>query len=58
MSMLTSSIVIDGVDKPTVRAAMAAAMRSAAGEGLLAIGASDFGGRLGGVKFGLRDVLS
>ncbi|TWT88840.1 Formyltransferase/hydrolase complex subunit D [Pseudobythopirellula maris] len=50
-------IVIDGVDEPAVRGAMAVAMRAAAGDGLLAIGASDLGGRRGGVKIALRDVL-
>ena len=33
-------------------------LRAAAGEGVLAIGSSDFGGRLGGVKISLREVLA
>lgn len=51
-------IVIDGIDEPTVRTAMAEAMRAAAGEGLLAITSSEFGGRLGKLRIPLHEVLS
>jgi formylmethanofuran--tetrahydromethanopterin N-formyltransferase len=45
-------IVIDGVDQAAVAAAMRAAIEAAAGEGVLAIGAGNYGGRLG--KFPIR----
>ncbi len=51
-------IVIDGVDRPTVAAAMGAAIRAAAGEGVLAIGAGNYGGRLGKHVFGLHELLA
>ena len=51
-------IVIDGVDEPTVGRAMAAAMRAAVGEGVAAISAGNYGGKLGKFYFRLRDVLS
>ncbi|MCI0491408.1 MAG: formylmethanofuran--tetrahydromethanopterin N-formyltransferase [Planctomycetes bacterium] len=40
-------IVIDGVAKPAVAAAMREAIEAAAGEGVLAIGAGNYGGKLG-----------
>jgi formylmethanofuran--tetrahydromethanopterin N-formyltransferase len=40
-------IVIDGVDQLSVAAAMRAAIEAAAGESILAIGAGNYGGRLG-----------
>jgi formylmethanofuran--tetrahydromethanopterin N-formyltransferase len=45
-------IVIDGVDEASVAAAMRSAVESAAGEGVLAIGAGNYGGKLG--KYHLR----
>lgn len=45
-------IVIDGVDQPAVATAMRAAIEAAAGDGVLAIGAGNYGGRLG--KFPIR----
>jgi len=45
-------IVIDGVDRDAVAAAMRAAIEAAAGEGVLAIGAGNYGGKLG--KFPIR----
>ncbi len=50
-------VVIDGVDEPSVAAAMAAAMRAAAGPGVLQIGAGNYGGKLGKFHFPLRAVL-
>jgi len=50
-------IVIDGVDEPAVAAAMKVAMRSAAGEGVLAIGAGNYGGKLGKFHFHLRELV-
>jgi formylmethanofuran--tetrahydromethanopterin N-formyltransferase len=50
-------IVIDGVDETTVAQAMAAAMRTAAGEGIVAIGAGNYGGKLGKFHFHLRQLL-
>lgn len=51
-------IVIDGVDQPAVARAMAAAMRAAAGDDLLAIGAGNYGGKLGKFHFRLHDLLT
>ena len=50
-------IVIDGIDESTVAAAMAAAIRAAAGPGVLEIGAGNYGGKLGKFHFRLHDVL-
>lgn len=50
-------IVIDGVDEPSVGAAMAAALRAAAGPGVVQIGAGNYGGRLGKFHFPLRTLL-
>ena len=50
-------IVIDGVDEQTVGAAMSAAIRAAAGEGVVAIGAGNYGGKLGKYHFHLRQLL-
>jgi formylmethanofuran--tetrahydromethanopterin N-formyltransferase len=50
-------IVIDGVDESTVEAAMAAAIRAAAGEETLAISAGNYGGKLGKFHFHLHQVL-
>jgi formylmethanofuran--tetrahydromethanopterin N-formyltransferase len=45
-------VVIDGVDQASVAAAMKAAIEAAAGNGVLAIGAGNYGGKLG--KFPIR----
>jgi formylmethanofuran--tetrahydromethanopterin N-formyltransferase len=49
-------IVIDGVDEPSVAAAMAAALRAAAGPGVPQIGAGNYGGKLGKFHFRLHEV--
>jgi formylmethanofuran--tetrahydromethanopterin N-formyltransferase len=51
-------IVIDGVDEASVGGAMAAAMRGAAGDGVVAISAGNYGGKLGKFHFRLHEVLS
>ncbi|MFM9058006.1 MAG: formylmethanofuran--tetrahydromethanopterin N-formyltransferase [Planctomycetaceae bacterium] len=51
-------IVIDGVDPPAVAAAMAAGIRAAAGPGIPAISAGNYGGKLGKHHFHLRDLLT
>ncbi len=51
-------IVIDGVDESSVGAAMAAGIRAAAGEGLIAITAGNYGGKLGKFHFHLRQLLA
>ena len=51
-------IVIDGCDAPAVAAAMAAAMRAAAGEGVVAISAGNYGGKLGKFHFQLHELLA
>jgi len=50
-------IVIDGVDETSVEQAMAAAMRAAAGPGVLQIGAGNYGGHLGKFHFHLHPAL-
>lgn len=51
-------IVIDGVDEPSVAAAMAAAIRAAAGDGVRAISAGNYGGKLGKYHFHLHRLLA
>ncbi len=53
----TYEIVIDGVDEQAVAAAMKTALHTAAGEGVLAIGAGNYGGKLGKFHFHLRELL-
>jgi formylmethanofuran--tetrahydromethanopterin N-formyltransferase len=50
-------IVIDGVDEASVAGAMEAAIRAAAGDGVVAISAGNYGGKLGKFHFRLHDVL-
>jgi formylmethanofuran--tetrahydromethanopterin N-formyltransferase len=50
-------IVIDGCDEPSVARAMALAICTAAGPGVLAISAGNYGGRLGKFHFHLREIL-
>ena len=50
-------IVIDGVDEQAVADAMKVAMREAAGEGVLAISAGNYGGKLGKFHFHLRELV-
>jgi len=50
-------IVIDGVDECAVAGAMAAAMNAAAGDGVVAIGAGNYGGKLGKFHFRLRELI-
>lgn len=51
-------IVIDGIDESSVAAAMALAMEAAAGNGLVAISAGNYGGKLGKFHVRLRELLS
>ncbi|MBX3432356.1 MAG: formylmethanofuran--tetrahydromethanopterin N-formyltransferase [Pirellulales bacterium] len=51
-------IVINGVDEPAVAAAMRAAIKAAAGEGVPAVSAGNYGGKLGKFHFRLREVLA
>ena len=50
-------IVIDGVSESAVAEAMSAAIRAAAGDGVVAIGAGNYGGKLGKFHFHLRQLL-
>lgn len=50
-------VVIDGVSEQAVGAAMAAAMRAAAADDVLAISAGNYGGKLGKFHFPLRELL-
>jgi formylmethanofuran--tetrahydromethanopterin N-formyltransferase len=56
-SRFAFEIVIDGVDESAVARAMAAGIRGAAGEGVVAISAGNYGGTLGKFQFRLHDVL-
>jgi formylmethanofuran--tetrahydromethanopterin N-formyltransferase len=49
-------IVMNGVDEPAIAAAMKTAIHAAAGDGVLAIGAGNYGGKLGKFHFHLREV--
>ncbi|PQO45194.1 formylmethanofuran--tetrahydromethanopterin N-formyltransferase [Blastopirellula marina] len=50
-------IVIDGASEEAVAAAMEAALKAAAGEGILAISAGNYGGKLGKFHFHLHELL-
>jgi formylmethanofuran--tetrahydromethanopterin N-formyltransferase len=50
-------IVIDGIDETAVGQAMVAAMHAAAGKDVIAIGAGNYGGKLGKFHFHLRQLL-
>ena len=50
-------IVLDGTDEQAISLAMAQAMRAAAGDGVVAIGAGNYGGQLGKFHFHLRKLL-
>lgn len=50
-------IVIDGIDEPAMKKAMKLAIQSAAEEGVLAVGAGNYGGKLGKFHFHLRELL-
>jgi formylmethanofuran--tetrahydromethanopterin N-formyltransferase len=50
-------IVIDGVSEAAISEAMLAAMHAAAGDGVLAISAGNYGGKLGKFHFHLRDLI-
>jgi formylmethanofuran--tetrahydromethanopterin N-formyltransferase len=51
-------IVIDGTSEQTVGAAMTAGLRAAAGSGIVAITAGNYGGKLGKFHFHLRKLLA
>ncbi len=51
-------IVIDGIDIESVAHAMRAAIQAAAGNGTIAIGAGNYGGKLGKYHFHLHQLLS
>src|SRR5262249_13653050 len=50
-------VVVDGVSEEAIRGAMWAAIEDGAGEGVLAIGAGNFGGRLGKHQIRLHDLF-
>lgn len=51
-------IVIDGADEQSVAAAMSAGIRAAAGDGVIAISAGNYGGKLGKFHFHLHELLA
>ena len=50
-------IVIDGISEAAVGTAMKVALETAAGDGVLAIGAGNYGGKLGKFHFHLHELL-
>ncbi len=50
-------IVLDGVDEEAVATAMKIALQTVAGEGILAVGAGNYGGKLGKFHFHLHELL-
>ncbi len=50
-------IVIDGIDESSVGAAMKQVLHAVAGEGVVAIGAGNYGGKLGKFHYHLRSML-
>lgn len=54
---IAQEIVLDGMDEPTIAAAMVKAIRAAVGEGVVAITAGNYGGKLGKYQIHLRDIL-
>ena len=50
-------IVIDGCTDEAIRQAMSTAIRSAAGDGVVAISAGNYGGKLGKHHFSLRELI-
>jgi formylmethanofuran--tetrahydromethanopterin N-formyltransferase len=50
--------VIDGIDESAIAQAMAAGIRAAAGPGVIAINAGNYGGKLGKFHFRLHAVLA
>jgi len=51
-------IVVDGVDRVAVAAAMRAGIEAAVGEGVLAIGAGNYGGKLGKYPIHLHELFT
>jgi formylmethanofuran--tetrahydromethanopterin N-formyltransferase len=51
-------IVVDGVAEQVVAAALAVALQAAAGAGVVAISAGNYGGKLGKFQFHLRQLLA
>jgi formylmethanofuran--tetrahydromethanopterin N-formyltransferase len=51
-------IVIDGVDQPSVAHAMRAGIEAAAGDGILSIGAGNYGGKLGKYPIRLHELFA
>jgi formylmethanofuran--tetrahydromethanopterin N-formyltransferase len=50
-------LVVDGVDEAAVGGAMTAAIRAAVGDGVVAISAGNYGGKLGKFQFHLRKLV-
>ena len=50
-------VILNGVDERAVRAAMRAALHAAPDEGLLAITAGEYGGKLGKIRIPLHELL-
>jgi formylmethanofuran--tetrahydromethanopterin N-formyltransferase len=50
-------LVVDGVDETAAAAAMTAAIRASVGDGVVAISAGNYGGKLGKFQFHLRKLI-
>jgi formylmethanofuran--tetrahydromethanopterin N-formyltransferase len=50
-------IVLDGTSEPAVARGMKAAIQAASGDGIVAIGAGNYGGKLGKFHFHLKDLI-
>lgn len=50
-------IVVDGIDEESVVRSLVAGIRSAAGPGVIAISAGNYGGKLGKYHFHLHQIL-
>jgi formylmethanofuran--tetrahydromethanopterin N-formyltransferase len=51
-------VVFDGVDPAAIVTAMTTAIRAAAGEGVVAVSAGNYGGKLGKFQFHLRELIA
>jgi formylmethanofuran--tetrahydromethanopterin N-formyltransferase len=51
-------VVVDGIDEASISAALAVAARAAAGDGVVAITAGNYGGKLGKFHFHLHQLLA
>lgn len=51
-------LILNGINEASLRTAMREALKAALGDGLLAVTAADYGGKLGRVRISLRDLFT